>query len=308
MSGQTGAIDNLLASLIDYAGLYPPAALDMRSAVRNYLSYSRSQHSDVLGRFVVDLDRLPELCAVADDSICNLRLSIIAAPTANWPGLQHLLDDGLPVESIEVKTTNLSEIERITGLILTGLIPSGITTYFELPVSPAEPRTLGAIRAAGARVKLRTGGLVAEAFPPSEAIASILESLARCPIPFKATAGLHHPIRSRHPFTYAPDSPVGTMHGFLNLFLAAALLYLGGTADQARQLLDEERPEAFFISPNPNPNPNPDPDPDPDAIAWRSFHWTAAQLRTVRKEFAISFGSCSFEEPIHDLEALGWLP
>jgi hypothetical protein len=65
-------------------------------------------------------------------------------------------------------------------------------------------------------------------------------------------------------------------------------------------LLDEERPEAFFISPG--------PDRDPDAIAWRSFHWTAAQLRTVRKEFAISFGSCSFEEPIHDLEALGWLP
>lgn len=289
MSEQTGAIDNLLAGLIDYAGLYPPAALDMRSAVRNYLGYSRSKHSGVLGRFVVDLDRLPELCAVADDSISNLRLSILALPAASLPNLQHLLDEELPIESIEARTDHPPEIERIARLT-----PAGITTYFELPISNAESQTLDAIAATGARVKLRTGGLVAEAFPSSEAIANMLEALAHHRIPFKATAGLHHPIRSRHPFTYAPDSPVGTMHGFVNLFLAANLLYLGGTLDEANQLLNEERSEAFSIS--------------PEAIAWRSFHWTATQLRTVRKEFAISFGSCSFEEPIHDLEALGWLP
>ncbi len=196
----------------------------------------------------------------------------------------------VPIESIEVKTDHPPPRSSASPK----LIPAGITTYFELPISSAEPQTLDAIAATGARVKLRTGGLVAEAFPSSEAIANMLKTLADRRIPFKATAGLHHPIRSRYPFTYAPDSPIGTMHGFVNLFLAATLLYLGGTLDEANQLLNEEHPEAFSIS--------------PEAIAWRSFHWTSAQLRTVRKEFAISFGSCSFEEPIHDLEALGWLP
>lgn len=286
MSEEIHAVDHLLAGIIDYAGLYPPAALDMRSAINNYLEYSRGKHSTVLGRFVVDLDRLPELCAVAADSIRNLRLSIIASPDANWLSPQHLLDEGL-VESVEVRSDPSSDIGRIVKLI-----PAGIITYIALPIS-ARPETLDAIAAGDARVKLRTGGVVAEAFPSSEAIADMLKALADRCIPFKATAGLHHPIRSQHSFTYAPDSPTGTMHGFLNVFLAAALLYLGGPLDEAKQLLNEECPEAFSLSMH--------------AITWRSFHWSAAQIGTVRKEFAIGFGSCSFEEPIHGLEALGWL-
>jgi hypothetical protein len=260
----------------------------MRSAVRNYLGYVQSKHSPMLGRFVVDLNRLPELREIADDSIINLRLSLITPPATKWTALSHLLDESVPIEAIEIKINQPSEIENIGKLI-----PSGIITYFEVPVSSAEPETLDAIAANGARAKLRTGGVAADAFPSSEAIANMLKTLTARRIPFKATAGLHHPVRSSHPFTYEPGSPVGMMHGFLNLFLAATLLHLGGTTGEAKQLLDEEDPEAFSVS--------------PDAIAWRSFRWTAAQLRTVRKEFAISFGSCSFEEPIHDLETLGWL-
>lgn len=288
MSEQTRAIDNLLVGLIDYAGLYPPAALDMRSAVRNYLSYVRSKHSSMLGRFVVDVNRLPELWEIAGDSIHDLTLSVVASPTMKWADLPHFLDDDLPIESIEIKTHQPSEIEQIDKLI-----PAGIITYFEVPLSSTEPETLDAIASTGARAKLRTGGVVAEAFPPSAAIAKMLKTFTDRRLPFKATAGLHHPIRSSHPFTYAPNGPAGTMHGFLNLFLAATLLYFGGNVDEAEQLLDEENPATFSIS--------------SDAIAWRSFHWSADQLRTVREEFAISFGSCSFEEPIRDLEALGWL-
>jgi len=291
MNKQASAIDSLLAGLIDYAGLYPPAALDMRSAVRNYLSYVQSKHASMLGRFVVDLNRLPELGEIVGDSICDLRLSIVAPPIMKWADLPRFLDDSLSIESIEFKTHQPSEIGQIDKLI-----PAGILTYFEVPLSLTEPETIdsiGAIASAGACVKLRTGGVVAEAFPTSAAIAGMLKTLTDRRLPFKATAGLHHPIRSSHPFTYAPDSPAGTMHGFLNLFLTATLLYFGGSVDEAEQLLDEENPKALSIS--------------SDAVAWRSFRWTADQLRTVREEFAISFGSCSFEEPIRDLEALGWL-
>ena len=59
------AIDYLLAGLIDYAGLFPPASLDMRSAVGNYLDYRRGSRAGVLGRFVVSLDRLGEMRSAA---------------------------------------------------------------------------------------------------------------------------------------------------------------------------------------------------------------------------------------------------
>lgn len=282
------AIDSLLRGLIDYAGLYPPAALDMPSAVHNYLNYSRGESSPALGRFVVDLNRLSELREVAGDSIRELRLSVIASSTSQWTALARLLDKGLLVESVEIKAGDLEEVRHIAKQI-----PAGIITYFELPFSSVAPETFDVIAATGARAKLRTGGVSAEAFPASEAIISILKILADRGIPWKATAGLHHPIRGCHPFTYAPDSPTGTMHGFVNLFLAAASLYFGGTPVEAKQLLEEESAESFSVS--------------SDTIAWKSFCPSAEQLRRVREEFAIGFGSCSFEEPIHDLEALGWL-
>jgi hypothetical protein len=59
------AIETLLAGLIDYAGLYPPAALDMRTALRNYAEYGQGRHSYALGRFLVGVDRLVELLELA---------------------------------------------------------------------------------------------------------------------------------------------------------------------------------------------------------------------------------------------------
>ena len=121
----------------------------------------------------------------------------------------------------------------------------------------------------------------------------MLTAMAGRDLEFKATAGLHHPIRGCHPFTYKPDSETGMMHGFLNLFLAATDVYFGGTEERAQQILDEEDAQAFRMT--------------ADTIGWRSLQWSAEQLRTVRREFAMSFGSCSFVEPIQDLERMGWL-
>ena len=137
------------------------------------------------------------------------------------------------------------------------------------------------------------GGVIAEAFPTAKATAAILKALADRNIAFKATAGLHHPIRSCHPFTYEPDAPSGMMHGFMNLTCAAVLLYSGGTAGEALHTLEEEDPGAWRA--------------EPDAICCRAFRWTTDQISEARKKFMISFGSCSFTEPIRDLEVLGWL-
>lgn len=282
------AIESLLAGLIDYAGLYPPAGLDMQTALRNYTEYGRSRHSTALGRFLVDVNRLTELREVAGDSRRFLRLSVIASPSTHWGSLRGLLREDPTIESIEIKIDQRAEMERVRRCI-----PAGLTTYFEVPFDTPFPEALTVIEAAGARAKLRMGGVVAGAFPAAPMVARMIQALADRRLPFKATAGLHHAIRSRHALTYEPDSPSDLMHGFLNLACAAALLYFGGDVSQATLLLEEQDPSAWQVT--------------PDGIGWRSFRWSTEELRLVRERFMISFGSCSFTEPIHDLEALGWL-
>ena len=281
------AIDSLLAGLIDYAGLYPPASLDMPTAVRNYLAYRRSQHADVLGRFIVNLDRIGELRSVAGNDLKKIKLSAILSTYADFDRVSALVNDGVPIESVEMKIGLISEIARLDDIL-----PPKIEKYLELAIGPVEAGVLKAIGYAGARIKLRMGGVIPTAFPSSAAVARMLRSLADHGIACKATAGLHHPIRSRHPLTDAPDSPSGLMHGFINLLCAAALVYSGGDADEAEDLLNEQDPSAFGVM--------------PQSISWRSHVWDADHWSKTRRNLT-SCGSCSFEEPIRDLEALGWL-
>ncbi len=286
MKQTISAIDSLLADLIDYAGLYPPAGLDMRTAVGNYLAYRRSPHADALGRFIVNLDRTHELRSVAGNDLKKIKLSVILSTYADFDRVSALVKDSVPIESVEMKIGSISEIARLGDIL-----PQKIEKYFEVAIGPVEPEVLKAIGSA-ARIKLRMGGVVPTAFPSSAGVARMLRSLADHGIAFKATAGLHHPIRSRHPLTYAPDSPSGPMHGFVNLLCAAALVYSGGEAGEAEDLLNEQEPGVFDVR--------------PQSISWRSHVWDADHWSKSRRNL-ISFGSCSFEEPVRDLEALGWL-
>ena len=282
------ALDTLLAGLIDYAGLYPPAGLDMPTAVRNYLDYRNSEHASVLGRFIVDVSRLDLLRAAAGQSLGEMRLSVIVPPDADGTALLDAADRGFAIESIEVKMQDRSAMERISSAL-----SKSAERYFEIPLVPDSCAALDAIAAVGARAKLRMGGITPDAFPATDAVVDTLQALAQRNIAFKATAGLHHPIRSRHRLTYAPDSISAVMHGFLNLFTAAAIVQSGGSAADARQALDEQSPSAFHIS--------------EDGFGWRDFAWSTEQIHSMRKRMFVSVGSCSFTEPIADLEAIGWL-
>jgi hypothetical protein len=280
-------IANLLDGLIDYAGLYPPASLDLPAAARNYLSYRQGKDAASLGRLVVDLNRVEELRSVTGDSLQEFHLSVTSSASPDVDSLIRFLDAGLPIEAIEIKADTASAIEHIARQL-----PVGVIAYFEVPVKDTDAAVLDAIDAAGARVKLRLGGVTAEAFPTSLPIARMLQAIADRRLLFKATAGLHHPLRGRYPFTDAPDSAVGTMHGFLNLSCAAALLHLGGDVTDAMRILDEMDRNAWQIS--------------RDSIAWRHLSWSALQIGEIRKGFFCSIGSCSFTQPLAEMEALGW--
>lgn len=264
------AIEAALCGLIDYAGLYPPAALEMPAAVRNYLEYGASARSPLLGRFIVDIGRLSELRAAADDAVSSMRLSVITPPSLTAAQLEEHKD--VDIESIEIKTADPATIERIRTQL-----PTDLECYFEVPLAPVSTEAIQALARTGARAKLRMGGVMADNFPSTASVISILAALARHRVPFKATAGLHHPIRSCHRITYAADSPASTMHGFTNLLCAAAILYFAGSLVDAEAVLCEENQHAFRIA--------------PECIGWRTLEWSADQLQR--------FASASSSASVH---------
>jgi hypothetical protein len=113
-------------------------------------------------------------------------------------------------------------------------------------------------------------------------------------VPFKVTAGLHHPLRAEYRLTYEPDSARGTMFGYLNVFLATALLCDDGTEVDARQLLEESDPGSIVVTEN--------------DIAWRGHRLTRDGLVRARQLAVRSFGSCSFREPVDELAFLRTSP
>ena len=46
---------------------------------------------------------------------------------------------------------------------------------------------------------------------------------------------------------------------------------------------------------------------DQTGVGWNECHIPSEELAAARRSFCLSFGSCSFNEPIDDLGVLGWL-
>jgi hypothetical protein len=150
-----------------------------------------------------------------------------------------------------------------------------------------------AVAACGRWAKIRTGGETADKIPSAASVVEFIHLCLSADVPFKATAGLHHPLRSVHKLTYQPESPLGMMHGFLNVFLAAAFLRAGMESALAVSLLEEQSSAVFRF--------------DGDGVTWREHRLISKELVAARRSFALSFGSCSFTEPIDDLQSLGLL-
>lgn len=292
-----------LASLIDYAGLFPPASLDLADVVSNHLRYLRSPDRWLLGRLIVPAARLDELAdlllGAADPSAGQAfpwTISVLAA--VNDSGLDALGDRvarfnerlqprGAAVVAVELAAGAAGDIERIARIV-----PDRYERYLELPLDERLPDLVRAAGDAGCYAKVRTGGVTAEAFPSPAALARFMALCAEGEVPFKATAGLHHPFRGSYPLTYEPQSLTATMHGFVNVVLAAALLHAGHIEeDEVAAILAAARPFAFGH----------------EAISWGKYRISGIDLSFSRAHLLRSVGSCSFEDPVADLRRAGWI-
>lgn len=291
------SVHTLLHSLIDYAGLFPPAELGMTAAVASYASYRAGEHCWALGRFVVPVARLGEFERAAEPCLpaagAPWKLAALAGPDlaadfATVAGFNRRHAGRATVDTIELKAATAGAVAAALEAL-----EGRLDAYVELPIAQDPAPLIAELARAGGRAKVRTGGVTADAFPAPADLLRFLRRSVDAGVPFKATAGLHHPLRGSYRLTYAPDSGCATMFGFLNLFLTAAFLEHGmGWAD-ALALLQETAPEAFRF--------------EEEGVGWRAHRLDDAELRHSRRASAMAFGSCSFEEPIGDLRALGFL-
>ena len=44
-----------------------------------------------------------------------------------------------------------------------------------------------------------------------------------------------------------------------------------------------------------------------ESARWLRFELSAGEIAAARREFAVSYGSCSFEDPMAEAKALGWV-
>jgi len=235
-----------LAGLFDHAALFPPASLEVEAALAEDRRVRRAPEGWLVARFVCPLSRLDALGAV------EVPLSVVVDEEPDTR-----LDDPR-IEALEIPP----------GRDAAALAARGVPVFVERP--PAELGWLEALPP-GAAAKVRCGG---HAVPSVEELAAFVRRCRELGLRFKATAGLHHPVRGERE------------HGFLNL-LAAAIF-----GDEERALAERDR-DAFRL--------------DADAFAWRDRAAGGDVVARVRRDLLVGIGSCSVAEPVADLRALGIL-
>jgi len=292
------ALTALVSNLIDYAGLFPPASLDMATTVTNYAEFVSGDDAWMLERLIVPVARLDEFEAAAagklpgdDDDPWPISaltavdrldedLARIASFNEQYASVE---SGGAVIDTIELRAESADAMDQALDKI-----PEEIFPFFEIPIDVDPRGLLAALVGGDAGAKVRTGGVTPDLYPPVEHVARFIAGCASADVPFKATAGLHHPLRHR-------NETVGVMElGFLNVFVAATLaLHQDLAVADIQSVLEETTIDAFTF--------------DGRSLRWRDRELTDEEIDDARLTFAVSFGSCSFDEPRADLRTLGLL-
>lgn len=311
-----------LDKIIDYAGTYPPANLDFKTAFNNYLEYKRHNSFNwMLSKFVCAASKLNELDEIIEKDKITIEnpvtFTIIGSSSVHSSEfLDSLNHDGelikafgnkyskvinigayevrLPADLFSMKGDSvLFDFIKLAsgqlGKILGGTIP----VFFESKPDenlPSLAQAIESFNASGGKAgyKLRTGGVEPSAFPATDKIAFVIKTCRDFKIPMKCTAGLHHPIRHYN------ESVKAKMYGFINIFGAGVLHCCHElNADVLVEILTDENADNFKFTDN--------------SFHWKNYYVLASEVEETRRGFMVSFGSCSFDEPVDDLKKLNLL-
>lgn len=311
---ETRSFRALCEGLVDYAGLFPPAKLEMQPTVERYARYAVGQHAWMLGTLICPATRLDELSERGAalmpgtyatsgyrehaDTMPQWDVSVVADGPLDVCLEQmsafddrHGSDEGgrARIAAVELRVASAEEIDDAMDTV-----PDDIKPFFEVPAEGDLRGVVAALAGEDGAAKIRCGGVEAVMIPPAERIAEFIVACARAGVAWKATAGLHHPVRGEQALTYEDAPPRAVMHGYVNVFLGAALFKAGAVdEDGLVRVLEETDASAFAFT--------------DEAARWRDASVDVLGIAKGRESFALSYGSCSFEEPVGDARGLGWL-
>jgi len=274
-------------ALVDDAAVFPPGNVPLDEAVVAHARHRQAPYADLVGPFVVGDAALPELAGTTglDVSVVVSGGAGALAPAVAWAGRAGVTLAGVEVALRDSATGELAHNARrvvtaVDQLVAGGDLDDGVPVCVEMPRlygAPPTPdwlATLDELAAMDHRLKLRTGGLDADAFPGSHELAGCIAAALDRELAFKCTAGLHHAVRHRDPETGFEH------HGFLNVLRATRASLDGAAVDEVAALLDE-------------------------ADAGRLLDGTALDALAGARRWFTSFGSCSISDPLDDLTELG---
>lgn len=313
---------------VDYAGLFPPASLSLHDTVVNFNRYLLSSAHPMLGRLVVPVGQLDALQQTVDDLISPVtdlatvwRISALLPPL-NQPTEIDAWEEAMgavnrfnadrpchPVQPMRIDSLEGKiDLDQI-GLETIETLAVDCPLFIEVDLlrdierqiiqirdwnDQPQPRTYATPECRWL-AKIRTGGVAAEQIPSLADVANFIIGCARYQVPFKATAGLHHPLRNEYRLTYQPNPPIGTMHGFVNVFMAALLtVEYDLPTEIVQQILNDREPRNFRM--------------DRQGIGWGEWTIPVARIAELRTKSIQSFGSCSFTEPSEELAQEFGLP
>jgi len=307
LSSISPALSNLLAKSIDFAGVFPPASLSLSETLATFNRYLHGRESWIVGSIVLPINRLSEVTSLLDGT--PFRLTAIPQRTEEpelWLSrleedcghLQRFLVDNpqVAVQALEILLPSTSKDTEIADRI-EELVPfvNGHRVFLELPAGDESFQerlraTIVALerhRTANWGLKLRMGGPTPSAVPSVSLVADVLATVRDHGIPIKFTAGLHHPLRHW-------DNDLGVaMHGFINVLLAALFAYACRLPSKnIEAILSDERSKDFVFNGN--------------VARWLDLPLRTELIEDLRRQ-VVGFGSCSVEEPLHDLRMLGWV-
>ena len=269
--------DPAWTGLVDDAAVFPPGDAPLPDAVAAHVAGRAEWWAELVGSFVVTDQRIPEV-----DQPLRLAIVVTGGAGAIEPALRLATRNGHEVGGVEIALRDLDDLPGNARRVAAAADASGIEperVHVELPHVPDTGSWLRAadeVAQAGLRLKFRTGGLEAAAFPAAHALARWIDAALDRETPFKCTAGLHHAVAQE-------DAETGFgHHGFLNVMLATVRAFDGTPADEVAALLGERDPGVLVSAAR------------------------EEDLTRARRWFT-SFGSCSVSEPLDDLLTLGLL-
>jgi hypothetical protein len=277
----TGAVSPLLAALVDDASLFPPGNMPMSTAVKEHRHHRTGDYADLVGRFLCPASRLDELQAeLVDDDRFAVSLILDTGLERLPDAVSASADDSrLRLTAIEVPIGVDGDPAAAAHEAVRAFsqLTDDIAAFVELPRIAGWRDALSLVAARGYGVKLRTGGLVADAFPSEIEVAEFVRASVTEGAPFKCTAGLHQAVR------HGDQHSGFEHHGFLNILLATHAATEGGSVDDLIEILASKETAALVAT---------------------TLGVDASAAAAIRSSFT-GFGTCSVDEPVDDLAALG---